>query len=131
MLIFNLYYYLSYFIYLLQFYICFFFFQFKLFKWCVKNVWPIMHVDTHFLKLEYFYYNNVKPFKSSFSLSRFEALKTYFSIWITNVLCVFLAMIFFPIKVVIVIVRFWLPSSHWIEQMKFFGCHPNLFLVIA
>jgi hypothetical protein len=114
MVIFNLYYYLSYFIYLLQVYI-WYIFQIKPFKWCVINVWAIMHVDTHFLKLEYFYYNNVKPFKSSFSLSRFEALKPYFSIWITNVVCVFLVMKFFSIKVVIVIVSFWLPHWHWIK----------------
>jgi hypothetical protein len=47
-----------------------------------------MHVDAHFLELEYFNYDNVKPFKVSFSLRRFKPLKTYFSIWNINVFCV-------------------------------------------
>jgi hypothetical protein len=83
----NLYYYLSYFIYLLQVYI-WYFFQIKLFKWYVINVWAIMHIDTHFLELEYFNYDNLKPSKNSFLKYRFEAPKTYFSIWITNLFCV-------------------------------------------
>jgi hypothetical protein len=58
---------LSYFIYLLKIYM-WYFFQIKLFKWCVINVWVIIHIDTHFLKLEYLNYDNVKPFKSKFFL---------------------------------------------------------------
>jgi hypothetical protein len=79
------YYYLSYFIYLLQVYI--YFFQIKLFKWFVINIWVIIHIDTHFLELEYFNYDIVKPFKNSFFLCRFEALRTCFSIWITTTFC--------------------------------------------
>ncbi len=75
------------FYYLLQVYI-WHFFQIKLFKWCVINVWTIMHIDIHFLKLECFNYDNVKPLKNKGFLGRFEALKIYFSLWITNAFCV-------------------------------------------
>jgi hypothetical protein len=40
----------------------------KLFKWYVINVWAIKHIDTHFKKLKYFNYDNVKPFKNKFFL---------------------------------------------------------------
>ncbi len=30
------------------------------------NIWAIMHIDTHFLELEYFNYDNVKPSKNIF-----------------------------------------------------------------
>jgi hypothetical protein len=82
MLIPNLYYYSSYFFnyYKFRFNI---FFQIRLFKWYVTNVWFIMHIDTHFLKFKYFNYDNVKPFKN-----RSKAIKTYFFIWITNSFCV-------------------------------------------
>jgi hypothetical protein len=41
-------------------------FQIKQFKWCVTNVWTIIHFDTHFLEFEFLDYDNVKPFKSKF-----------------------------------------------------------------
>ncbi len=66
-LYFNLYY-SSYFICLLQNYI-WYLFKIKLFKWFVINVWAITHINTIFLKLEYFNYNNVKPFKSKIFLT--------------------------------------------------------------
>jgi hypothetical protein len=37
-------------------------FQIKLFKWSVINMWAIVHIDTQFLEVEYFNYDNVKPF---------------------------------------------------------------------
>jgi len=45
-----------------------------------------MHIDTHFWELEYFNYDNVKPFKNSFFLCRFEhaflyELQLHFVIW--------------------------------------------------
>jgi len=76
----------NYFIYLLQVDI-WYFFQIKLFKWCVINVLTIMHIDTHYLELEYFIMTMLNPSKVSFSLCRFEALKIYLSIWITNAFC--------------------------------------------
>jgi hypothetical protein len=44
----------------------------KQFKWCDINVWPTMHVDTIVLELEYFNYDNVKPFKINFPYNRFK-----------------------------------------------------------
>jgi hypothetical protein len=46
-----------------------------------------MHIDTHVLELEYFNYDNVNPFKNSFFLCKFEALRTCFSIWTTTTCC--------------------------------------------
>jgi len=55
-------------------------FQIKQFKWCVTNVWAIMHLDTHFLEFEFLDYDNVKPFKSKFSINSYLASKTCFLI---------------------------------------------------
>ncbi len=44
-------------------------FQIKQFKWCVTNVWAIMHLDAHFLEFEILDYDNVKPLKSKFSIN--------------------------------------------------------------
>jgi len=44
-------------------------FQIKIFKWCVTNVWAIMHFDTHVLEVEVLDYDNVKPLKSKFSIN--------------------------------------------------------------
>jgi hypothetical protein len=43
-----------------------YFFKIKLFKFCDIDVWVIMHIDTFFLKLEYFNYDDVKLLKNSF-----------------------------------------------------------------
>jgi hypothetical protein len=47
-----------------------------------------MHIDTQFLELESFNYDNVKPFKVYQILAYSKALKIYFSIWITSAFCV-------------------------------------------
>jgi len=41
-------------------------FEIKQFKWCVTNVWTIMHLKTHFLEFNFLDYDNVKPFKCDF-----------------------------------------------------------------
>jgi len=64
----------SYFMYSITFIILFiylkvmsnYFFKIILFKFCDIDVWVMMHIDTFFLKLEYFNYDNVKLLKSSF-----------------------------------------------------------------
>jgi len=38
-------------------------FQIKLFKWCVTNVWAIMHLNTHFLEVQFLDYDNEAPQK--------------------------------------------------------------------
>jgi hypothetical protein len=42
-------------------------FQIKWLKWCVINVWAIMHLDTHFLEFELLDYDNVKPLENKIS----------------------------------------------------------------
>jgi hypothetical protein len=88
MVILNLYYCWSYFIYLLQVYISYFFLQIKIFKWCVLNVWIIMHIETLFLGLSDLNITIMTKLSFSKILSFFscslEMLRTYFSIWTTN-----------------------------------------------
>jgi hypothetical protein len=48
-----------------------------------------MHIDAHFLELEYFNYDNIwSPSKVSFSLHSFKVLKFYFFVRIENSFCV-------------------------------------------
>jgi hypothetical protein len=56
-------------------------FQIKQFKWCVSNVWAIMHLDTHFLEFKFLDYDNVKPLKNKFSINSNLTSKTCFFIW--------------------------------------------------
>jgi hypothetical protein len=64
-------------------------FQIKQFKWCVTNVWTIMHLDPHILEFEFLDYDNVKPLKSKFSINSYLASKTFFLIWYESALHVF------------------------------------------
>ncbi len=41
-------------------------FEIDQFKWCVTNVWTIMHLKTHFLEFNFLDYDNVKPLKCDF-----------------------------------------------------------------
>jgi hypothetical protein len=47
-----------------------------------------MHVDTHVLELEYYNYENVKPFKSKISIWEVKVLGIYFLICMQNAFCV-------------------------------------------
>jgi hypothetical protein len=54
--------------------------QIKQFKQCVIHVSTIMHLDTHSLKFEFLDYNNVKSFKSKFSINLDFVSTIYFLI---------------------------------------------------